>query len=199
MHILYNKHNDSHQDYLRGLSENENSNFGFLYNAYTFCFPYTIFLKRNIPTIVPEEFEDNYFNPNILVNNYIDFDSNINSEKASAFIRYNVKNKKGELSTLHRRKIVDDFDRIFLKTGTVFNNIGKEINIVLDAVTNIQDTFFNDIVDINNFIDQNKFIIDLISRLVTLYADIFVKQFIVIKCQFHCPGQLLTVATAKHL
>lgn len=195
-HICFNKFRDSHQDFTANMSpidanggsvdfdiNTDPESFGFLFDTYTYCFPNTILKKKNIPYKIPEKFinreeiKNKSFNNKTIVKNYVRFDSNINDKKASAFITYNIKNEKNEFATVARKKITDEFDKLCKKENTVFNNIVKKINIILEASTNIKDLSFEDISDIDDFIDNNKFILGLISSLVTIYSEIYNKNY----------------------
>lgn len=181
LHIAFDKFNSSHQDYQRFFSgevDKQDMNFGFLYNVYTLAFPYSMFIKKNIPAIMPKTMKNSEsYNTNNLVKNYILFDSNINSEKASSYINYTIKNYNDENSVLYRKKIEDNFDEICNIEDSVFNSILKEINIILDAATDIKDRNFEEIIDINNFIEQNKFILGLTSNILSLYGSLYTKEY----------------------
>lgn len=188
-HVCFNKFRDSHQDFEANMTDDEfdvnldEESFGFLFDVYVFCFPNIMLKKKNIPFKIPTKFKksktvnNKSFNNKTLVKNYIKFDTNINSKKAAAFITYNIKNERNEFATLVRKKIFDNFDELCQKEKTVFNYIIKKINVILEAVSNVKDVNFEEVSDIDDFIDNNKFIIGLISNLITIYSEIYNKNY----------------------
>jgi hypothetical protein len=176
LHSSFSKHTNDHITFLSTVKE-----CGFLFDCYTLSFPYTSFFKRNIPFKIPSDFlnevKNQSFNNETLVKNYCTFNTNINSKTASAYINFCIKNERKELTTISRKKIIDNFDEITNIENSSFKKIINDINIILSATTNIDDLNFEDINDIDKFIDDNKFIVGLSSSVISIYSEVYNNMF----------------------
>jgi hypothetical protein len=176
LHVSFSKSPNDHQDFLSTVEE-----CGFLFDCYSLVFPFTSFIKRNIPFKIPSNFLDRVknqsFNNESLVKNYCTFNTNINSKVASSYINFCIKNERKELTTISRKKIVDNFDEISNIEISSFRKILSDINVMLSATTNINDLNFEDVEDIDKFIDDNKFIIGLSASIISIYSEIYNNMF----------------------
>jgi hypothetical protein len=146
------------------------------FNVHTSTFPFCTFIKKNVPLSIGYLINSGG-NVKKLVNNDIEFNNNINSKKAESEILYVIKNVESENYIVNRLKISDNFDNLCINENSIFNKIVRRINTILSLNTNINELTFQDLEDIDSFVTSNKFVLDMSSKIIKLYAIIFNKIF----------------------
>ena len=146
------------------------------FNVHTSTFPFCTYIKKNVPISIGYLVHSGG-SVKKLVNNDIEFNNNINSKKAESEILYVIKNVESENYIVDRLKISDNFDNLCINEKSIFNKIVRRINTILSLNTNINELTFQDLEDIDSFITSNKFVLDMASKIIKIYAIIFNKIF----------------------